>query len=139
MKSLRLSETEYAAMLAKRKRDGRDKAMLAAVAKYHPAKPAESQLERRFLQQLEQAGLTECCIREYYAINGRDFRLDFAWPSRKLYVEVQGMAHRIKGRFRADIERRALLTLAGWRGLEVGGAEIRNGKGIEWLKQLLAA
>ena len=99
----------------------------------------ESQLERRFLQQLEQAQLTECCIREYYAINGRDFRLDFAWPSRKLYVEVQGMAHRIKGRFRADIERRALLTLAGWRGLEVGGAEIRDGRAISWLKQLLAA
>ena len=137
MKSLRLTEADYAAIL---KRNPRYAKAMQSVG-VHPKPPAErkeSQLERRFLQQLEQAKLTECCIREYYAINGRDFRLDFAWPSRKLYVEVQGMAHRIKGRFRADIERWALLTLAGWRGLEVGGAEIRNGKAVEWLKQLLA-
>ena len=138
MKSLRLSEADYAAMLARR----RVKASTAepvVLRKPAPAERKESELERRFLQQLEQAGLTECCIREYYAINGRDFRLDFAWPSRKLYVEVQGMAHRIKGRHRADIEKRVLHMLAGWRVLEIGGAEIRNGKGIEWLKQLLAA
>ena len=97
----------------------------------------ESQLERRFLQQLEQAQLTECCIREYYAINGRDFRLDFAFPSRKIGVEVQGAVHRIKGRHRADIEKRALHLLAGWRVLEVGGAEIKSGKAIEWIKELL--
>ena len=133
MKSLRLTEADYAAIL---KRNPRYAKVVKAATNSTPRK--ESQLERRFLQQLEQAQLTECCIREYYAINGRDFRLDFAFPSRKIGVEVQGAVHRIKGRHRADIEKRVLHMLAGWRILEIGGAEIRNGKAIEWLKQLLA-
>ena len=126
---MRMTEEQYAAILARK--GARAPAKPVAVRK-------ESELERRFLQQLEQAGLTECCIREYYAINGRDFRLDFAFPSRKIGVEVQGMAHRVKKQFRADIEKRALHLLAGWRVLEVGGAEIKSGKAIEWIKELLA-
>ena len=127
-----MTEEQYAAILARKgaKAPAND-------AKFALAPRKESQLERRFLQQLEQAGLTECCIREYYAINGRDFRLDFAFPSRKIGVEVQGMAHRVKKQFRADIEKRALHLLAGWRVLEVGGAEIKSGKAIEWIKELL--
>ena len=49
------------------------------------------------------------------------------------------MVHRIKGRFRADIEKRALALLAGWRVLEVSGAEIRSGQAIAWLIALLQA
>ena len=32
---------------------------------------------------------------------------------------------------------RALALLAGWKILEVGGREIRNGKASQWLQQLL--
>jgi hypothetical protein len=48
------------------------------------------------------------------------------------------MAHRIKGKFKRDIEKRALALLAGWRVLEVGGDEVRSGRALVWLRELLA-
>lgn len=96
----------------------------------------ESKLERRLDQQILEAGLPEP-RRNWFFLNGRDFELDRAWPAAKLAVEVQGMAHRIKGKFQRDIEKRALALLAGWKVLEVDGASIRDGRAIQWLKELL--
>ncbi len=101
------------------------------------APPGPSQIHIRMRQQIQQAGLPEP-IEEYYHIKGRDFRLDFAWPDRKIGLEVQGMAHRIKGKFHADIEKRALALIDGWRILEVSGNAVRDERGIGWLKQLMA-
>jgi very-short-patch-repair endonuclease len=98
--------------------------------------PKESKLERRFDQQLLESGLPEP-RRNWFFIAGRDFELDRAWPSEKVAVEVQGMAHRIKGKFKRDIEKRALAMLAGWRVLEVDGSSIRDGRAIEWTQKLL--
>lgn len=100
-------------------------------------KPEESKLERRMSQQIEDAKLP-VPRRNHFPILGRDFELDFSWPDRKLAVEVQGMPHRIKGKFKADIEKRALCLLAGWKVLEVDGASIKDGRAIEWLKELLS-
>lgn len=102
-----------------------------------PAPPKESNLERRFDQQLRANGITDF-ERGWFFIVGRDFELDFAFPKRKLAVEVQGMAHRIKGKWKRDIEKRALAMLEGWRVLEVDGATIRDGRAIEWTKRMLA-
>jgi len=101
-----------------------------------PTPTGPSQIHIRMRQQIQTAGLPEP-IEEYYHIKGRDMRLDFAWPDRKIGLEVQGMAHRIKGKFHADIEKRALGMLLGWRVLEVSGAAVRDERGIEWLKQLM--
>lgn len=100
------------------------------------AKP--SVLERKLDQQIIEAGLPEP-RRNWFLLNERNLELDRAWPAEKIAVEVQGMVHRIKGKFQRDIEKRALAMLAGWRVLEVDGAAIRSGKAIEWLKRLLAA
>lgn len=97
----------------------------------------ESKIERRFAQQLFDAGLSGY-QRNYFFLAERDFELDFAWPDRRTAIEVQGMAHRIKGKFIRDIEKRALAILAGWRVLEVDGKSIRDGRAIEWTKRLLA-
>ena len=105
-------------------------------ARANSSAPKPSLIEERMAQQIAEAGLPEP-VREYFHIPGRDFRLDFAWPALKIGVEVQGGAHRVKGRFKADIEKRALSLLAGWRALEVGGVEVRTGKSIEWLQELL--
>ena len=67
----------------------------------------------------------------------RKWTLDFAIPERKLGIEVQGMVHRIKDRFKADIEKRAELSLAGWRILEVDGESIRDGRALAWIERLL--
>lgn len=69
----------------------------------------------------------------------RRFRVDFAWPDRRVIVEVDGEVHRIKARFHADIEKHALLVLAGWTVLRVGGREVRSGQAVQWVRQVLDA
>lgn len=96
----------------------------------------ESKIERRFTQQLTDAGVTGY-QRNYFFLPDRELELDYAWTAPRIAVEVQGMAHRIKGKFTRDIEKRALALLAGWRVLEVDGKSIRDGRAIAWLKQLL--
>ena len=125
-----MTEEEYAALMAKRQQ------------KAEPAKPAqapkpqgESKIERRFAQQLADAGIAGY-QRNYFFLPDREFELDFAWPPVKIAVEVQGMSHRIKGKWKADIEKRALAMLAGWRVLEIDGDAIRSGRGVEWLREM---
>lgn len=102
-----------------------------------PAQPKESKLERRFAQQLAERPRIPAHQRNYFFLPDREFELDFAWPALKLAVEVQGQAHRVKGRFKADIEKRALALLGGWRVLEVDGDAVRSGRGVQWLEQIL--
>lgn len=99
------------------------------------AKPG-SKIEELLAQQISTVGLP-APVREYRHIPGRKYRLDFAWPDRLIAVEVQGMVHRIKERFEADIEKRAESLLAGWTVLEVSGASIRDGRAIGWIEKLL--
>lgn len=96
----------------------------------------ESEIERRFAQQIRAAGLPEP-EREYYHITGRDFRLDFAWPAIKLGVEVQGMAHRIRSKFHADMEKRILAQMNGWLVMEISGDMVRHDTAIGWLVILM--
>jgi len=69
---------------------------------------------------------------------GRRYRFDFCRPSEKLAVEVDGAVHRIKGRFRADVERHNLAVLMGWRVLRFTPADVENGKAIDALRAALA-
>lgn len=102
-----------------------------------PTPEKVSKLERRFSQQLADNLDIPAHQRNYFFLPDRDLELDFAWPAVKVAVEVQGMAHRIKAKFKRDIEKRALALLEGWRVLEVGGDEVRSGKALEWLRALL--
>jgi len=141
---LRLNEQEAAAIIARiNKVTGRVSAVPpAAVAaeigasKRRALKRGPSELELVLAQQISLLELP-APVREYKAIPGRDFRLDFAWVDRRIGLEVQGMVHRIKGRFKNDIEKRALHLLHGWRVLEVSGAEVRSGRAAAWLVTLL--
>lgn len=124
--------------LAKRRGPGRPR---ATPKPPEPARPREmSEIEGMLFQQLEilaRSGGLAKAVREFKHVPGRDFRLDFAWPDLKFGVEVQGMVHRIKGRFKKDIEKRALGLIHGWRILEVGGAEIRSGQALAWIEFFL--
>lgn len=95
-----------------------------------------SDLERDLAFQIDLFGLP-APVGEYVFLPRRKFRFDFAWPELRKAIEVQGMVHRIKSRFEADIEKRALALLAGWSVLEVSGASIRDGRAIEWVKEFL--
>ena len=100
--------------------------------------PKVSKIERRFSQQLADNPDIPPHQRNYFFLPDRDLELDFAWSEVSIAVEVQGMAHRIKGKFKRDIEKRALAMLAGCRVLEVGGDQVRSGQALQWLRLLLA-
>lgn len=96
-----------------------------------------SELEVQLEYQLMAHGLSGYVL-QHRPLPPRKWALDFAWPETRLAIEVQGMVHRIKGKFKRDIEKRAELMLAGWRVLEVDGDAIRSGQAIAWAKILLA-
>jgi len=100
-----------------------------------------SDIEELFAQQIRLVGNLPAPEREYHHLRGSKHRLDFAWPEYRvngmqLGVEVQGMVHRVKHNFSADLEKRARGLLQGWMVLEVGGDQIRSGKAMEWLQEL---
>ncbi len=134
---LRLNDQQLQEIVKRFQRAG---AAPSAPAEAQPARrgtaKGPSPLELAFAEQLSMLRVP-APKREYQFLAERGFRLDFAWPGQRVAVEVQGMVHRIKGRFRGDIEKRALALLAGWRVLEVGGAEIRSGQAIAWLIALM--
>lgn len=100
------------------------------------AAKGRSELEVEFQRQIEEACLPGPEYDVTYLIGSRH-RLDVCYRARKIGVEVQGGVHRIKGRFKADLKKRAEGLLQGWRVLEVGPDEIKSGKGLQWLKTLL--
>ncbi len=133
---MRMTEAEYQTLLAHRKPWSGIKVLKRIQRR--------SKLELALLAQME-AEMIPTPFCEYRPLTTRKFRLDFAWPSDTCGgigagkgVEVQGMVHRIKGRFKADIEKRAELLLAGWLVLEVDGDSIRDGRAVKWIKRFLA-
>ena len=95
-----------------------------------------SQLEEILYLQIAAEGLP-MPDRQYKFLPDRKFRADFAWPSRKLIVEVQGAEHRIKGRWQGDVERMNLLQLEGWTVLQFTGKMVRNGTAVQTLRKVL--
>ena len=59
-------------------------------------------------------------VRQFLGIPGRKFAFDFAWPSHKIAVEIQGGIgmygrHNRPQGIRTDYEKHNLALLAGWR------------------------
>lgn len=75
----------------------------------------------------------------------RRWRFDFAWPDKKIAIEVHGAiwsgksgGHTSgKGRLR-DMEKLNEAALLGWTVLEIGSVHIINGDAEKWIKQILA-
>ncbi len=101
----------------------------------------ESVLERHLANSIEAAGLP-APEREYRFHPTRMWRLDFAYPSIRLAVEVEGGIYS-KGRhgrgkgIAEDIEKGNALTLAGWRLIRVHGDQVRSGEATELIRHAL--
>lgn len=82
--------------------------------------------------------------REYRFHPTRMWRLDLAWPERRLAVEVEGFAaggaagrHQRPAGFIADCEKYAELAIAGWRLIRITPKQIRSGQALQWIARAL--
>lgn len=81
-------------------------------------------------------------IPEYQFHPDRKWRIDYAWPDRKLAVEVEGGVYcrgrhvRING-FLGDVEKYNALTMAGWALLRFTWKQMRNGEAIDLIQEFL--
>lgn len=150
--SMRMNEDEVRAIIARiHKVTGRNpvaaevgggKSTAAAVAdltappkKRGRCKSGPSELELMFAKQLSVLELP-APQREFKFHHNRDWRFDYCWPEKKIAVEVQGMPHRIRERFLADVEKLAMAQIHGWRVLLVAGQDVRSGRAVSWLVTL---
>lgn len=101
----------------------------------------ESSLERIMAHHLKAAGLPEP-VREHRFEPGRRWRFDFAWPERRVALEVEGGTY-TRGRhcrprgFQADSEKYNAATILGWSVLRVTGADVRSGRALQIISQRL--
>ena len=82
--------------------------------------------------------------REYLFHPTRKWRVDFAWPKRRLFVEIEGGiwrrgggAHSHPSNIERDIEKGNAITMAGCFLLRVTDKMIKSGEAFELVKKFL--
>lgn len=92
------------------------RALNAALENYRPLPFTRSELERRFLDLCEQAGLPRPAANLFIA----GAEVDMSWPDHRLALELDGHdSHRTRAAFERDRVRDASLQLAGYRVLRI--------------------
>lgn len=99
-------------------------------------------------QQCALVGLPEP-IRDHRGIPGRQFKMDLAWPPRKIYIEVDGgewaMTNEKKSRhghalgMQSDCIKQNLALLAGWKPYRVTGSQVESGYALGVIIEALKA
>lgn len=102
-----------------------------------------SKLEEDFAFQLRAMKLLPA-HREYRFHDKRRWRFDFAWPEKKIAVEIEGGVwtggrHTRGAGFIADAEKYNTAALLGWRVLRFHGQAIKSGEAINVLQGALQA
>ena len=102
---------------------------------------ALSEAEERMAVQIRAVKLPRPA-REHCFHVGRRWRFDFAWPARKVALEVEG-GTRSGGRhvrgdgFERDCEKYNAAALAGWVVLRVTSSMVRDGRALTVLEEAL--
>jgi very-short-patch-repair endonuclease len=126
--ALRLADQTSLVALMDRHRGRRGTANLKAAMK-EGLRPAvtESELERRFLAFVEQAGLARPRINLWLQIGGDWLEVDCAWPDKRVIVELDSRAyHQTTAAFERDRRRDRQLQVAGWRAIRVTDRALRE-------------
>lgn len=108
-----------------------------------PKRQPKSRAEEVLAHQLTQAGVRGV-QREYRAVPGRRWRWDFAIPSHRLLVEVQGAvwkfgAHTSGVGVTRDCEKLSNAVALGWSQLSVTTSHVLKGEAISWITQAIQA
>jgi very-short-patch-repair endonuclease len=102
----------------------------------------QEHLENTFMFQIKAMRLA-VPVRELKFCDDRRWRFDFAYPDRKLAVEIEGGTGRVRGRhvrpagFRSDCEKYNAAAMLGWRVLRFPGAAVISGEAVDKLKRVL--
>lgn len=81
-------------------------------------------------------------VTEYRAFTTRRWRLDYAWPDRKVCLEVDGGLY-VRGRHsrgpgaEADMEKQAAHILDGWLYLRASPQQVASGVALTWVERAL--
>lgn len=74
----------------------------------------------------------------------RKFLFDFAWPERKIAVEIQGGiwmgargGHTSGAGYKRDCEKQALAAVAGWRVIPVTAEDVKDGQAMIYILDAL--
>ena len=106
-----------------------------------PKKPAPKKNKGSYLEAILAENLyvlkVDGWVRQHQFDQTRKWSFDFAWPELMFAVEVEGMVHRIKSKFKTDIIKHANAQMQGWTILRVGGDEVRSGTAITWIEHML--
>lgn len=97
--------------------------------------------EEALATQLDWAGLPKP-VREYVFAPPRRWRFDFAWPDRRVAVEVEGGSyvggrHTTPAGYEKDAEKYNAAALAGWLVLRVVPHMVRDGRAIAYVEQAM--
>lgn len=116
--------------------------MNAVELKKAEAKAKRDALELAMLQQIRGLRLTAGMEREHEFAKPRKWRLDFAWPARKIALEVEGGVfsggrHTRGSGFTEDCAKYNAAALDGWLVLRVTSGHIRTGQAANWLEDAL--
>jgi hypothetical protein len=100
----------------------------------------ESGLELQFLELCQRANIARPAVQLPVRISGSAFRLDFAWTSERVFVEIDGAAfHSTPEQLASDRRRQNLLVLAGWTPLRFSSTDLSKQpvRSIALLRQTL--
>ena len=102
--------------------------------------PGKSRLEEKVAADLQLFGLMDACERQHRFHPSRKWLIDFAWPGRRVALEVNGGTY-LQGKFRGahsrgdrqrkDFEKWSTLSLMGWTVLLVDSVDVKQGVHIE--------
>ncbi len=82
--------------------------------------PGESELEGRIARIIDRAGLPRPTQQHRVRFDSNRYRIDFAWPDRKVYLEGNGFGfHRLSSDLDSDAVRQNTLVLGGWTPIEI--------------------
>jgi len=82
--------------------------------------PGESDLEARIARIIDREGLERSTQQHRVRLDGHRYRIDLAWPNRKLYLEGNGFGfHRLSSDLDKDAVRQNALVLDGWTPIEI--------------------
>lgn len=99
-----------------------------------------SALEDEFAYHCKVLGLPEP-VREFKFHSKRRWRADFAWPDRKIMVEIEGGTysngrHNRAAGFRADAEKYNEAARLGWAVYRFTGDHVKSGHAADYMEQI---